>query len=178
MPARAISWDLRVLYDGVIYSRHSSLYVSSPALERGLWKWGWGHNWWWQTTGNMRYMLFGPQMPYSQALLHVLLLPGCQTSIQLGGHIQREAHNVICVLCLSCAQSTIIYLFIPILKIKREMKTHLFHYFFLHSSAFQLTKIHIYANMRHLFPPLPHMGDGSQARINDIASAVMFAAFH
>ncbi len=50
--------------------------------------------------------------------------------------------------------------------------------FFLHSSAFQLTKIHIYANMRHIFPPLPHMGDGSQARINDIASAVMFAAFH
>lgn len=54
------------------------------------------------------------------------------------------------------------------------MKTHLFHYFFLHSSAFQLTKIHIYANTRHLFPPLPHMGDGSQARINDIALAVMF----
>lgn len=54
------------------------------------------------------------------------------------------------------------------------MKTHLFHYFFLHSSAFQLTKIHIYANTRNLFPPLPHMGDGSQARINDIALAVMF----
>lgn len=71
-----------------------------------------------------------------------------------------------------------IYLFIPILKIKRKMKTHLFHYFFLHSSAFHLTKIYIYANMRHLFPPLPHMGDRSQARINDIALAVMFAAFH
>lgn len=53
-----------------------------------------------------------------------------------------------------------------------------FHYFFLHSSAFQLTKIHIYANMQHLFRPQPHMGDGSQARINDIATAVMFAAFH
>lgn len=106
------------------------------------------------------------------------LLSGSQTSILLRGHIQREADNVICVFCLSCAQSTIIYLFIPIPKIQREMKTHLFHYFFLHSSAFQLTKIHIYANMQHLFPPLPHMGDGSQARINDIASAVMFAAFH
>lgn len=60
------------------------------------------------------------------------------------------------------------------------MKTHLFHYFFfsLRSSAFQLTKIHIYANMRPLFPPQPRMGDGSQARINDIALAVMFAAFH
>lgn len=105
-------------------------------------------------------------------------LPACQTSIQLRGHIQREAHNLICVLCCSCAQSTTIYLFIPIPKIKREMKTHLFHYFFLHSSAFQLTKIHIYANMQHLLPPQPRMGDGSQARINDIASAVMFAAFH
>lgn len=82
----------------------------------------------------------------------------------------KEAYNLI------YAQSTIIVLFIPILK--REMKTHLFHYFILHSSAFQLTKIHIYANMRHLFPPLPHMGDGSLARINDIALAVMFAAFH
>lgn len=117
-------------------------------------------------------------MLLSQGLFHVLFLTGCQTSIQHRGHIQRDANNVICILCLSCAQSTIIYLFILILKIKREMKTHLFHYFFLHSSAFQLTKIHIYANMRHLFPPLPHMGDGSQARINDIASAVMFAAFH
>lgn len=58
------------------------------------------------------------------------------------------------------------------------MKTHLFHYFFSIQSAFQLTKIHIYANMQHLFPPLPRMGDGSQARINDIALAVMFAAFH
>lgn len=115
---------------------------------------------------------------YSQALLYVLLLPGCQTSIQLGGLIQREPRNVICVLCLSCARSTIVYLFILVLKIKREMKTHLFHYFFLHSSAFHPTKIHIYANPRHLFPLLPHMGDGSQARINDIASPVMFAAFH
>lgn len=68
--------------------------------------------------------------------------------------------------------------FVPMLKIKREMKTHLFSLFFFQSRAFQLTKIHIYANMRHLFPPLPHMGDGSRAWINDIASAVMFAAFH
>lgn len=114
----------------------------------------------------------------SSFLLLPACLPACQTSIQLRGCIQREAHNLICVLCWSCAQSTTIYLFIPILKIKREMKTHLFHYFFLHSSAFQLTKIHIYANMQHLLPPQPRMGDGSQARINDIASSVMFAAFH
>lgn len=58
------------------------------------------------------------------------------------------------------------------------MKAHLFPNFFLHSSAFQLTKIHIYANVWHFFPPLPHMGDASQARINDIALAVMFSAFH
>lgn len=74
-------------------------------------------------------------------------LTAYQTSIQLRGHIQRESCNLICLLCSSCAQSTTIYLFIPIPKIKREMKTHLFHYFFLHSSAFQLTKIHIYANV-------------------------------
>lgn len=62
------------------------------------------------------------------------------------------------------------------------MKTHLFHYFLLHSSAFQLTKIHIYANS--LTPSLPRLGplhtgrDRRRARINDIASQVMFAAFH
>lgn len=61
----------------------------------------------------------------------------------------------------------------------RRLKTHLFQCdFFLHLSTFQLTKIHIYANMLHLFLPQSHMGDESQARINDIASAVMFAAFH
>lgn len=71
------------------------------------------------------------------------------------------------------------FFFVRILKIKKGKWKHTFFIiFFLHSSAFQLTKIHIYANMRHLFPPLPHMGDGSQARINDIALAVMFAAFH
>lgn len=56
--------------------------------------------------------------------------------------------------------------------------THFFSIFPLHLSTFQLTKIHIYANMLHLSLPQPHMGDESQARINDIASAVMFAAFH
>lgn len=76
--------------------------------------------------------------------------------------------------------SIILFLFCPDPENKKKgkWKHTFFIIFFLHSSAFQLTKIHIYANMRHLFPPLPHMGDGSQARINDIASAVMFAAFH
>lgn len=62
-------------------------------------------------------------------------------------------------------------------KINRELKIHLLLFFFF-PSAFRPTKIHIYANMLHLFPPQPRMGDGSQARINDIALAVMFATFH
>lgn len=156
--------------------RYTPVYMCPLLLCRGSWENGFGGvtgSGKQQGTWDLRSMAHR-----CLSLLHILFQPGYQASIQLWGHIQREAHNVICVLCLSCAKSTIIYLFIPTMKIKREMKTHLFHYFFLHSSAFQLTKIHIYANMRHLFPPLPHMGDGSQARINDIASAVMFAAFH
>lgn len=31
-----------------------------------------------------------------------------QTCIELWGYVQTDAHNVICILCFSCAQSTII----------------------------------------------------------------------
>lgn len=111
-----------------------------------------------------RSMLFSPQMaarhPYSS---------GAST----------EERGSQCYLSSPVPSPPLSIYFFSILKIKRGNENTPFSlFFFLHPSAFHLTKIHIYANTRHLFPPLPHTGDGSQARINDIASAVMFGAFH
>jgi len=90
---------------------------------------------------------------------------------------KRHSQCYLCFLPVLCSVHHHLSIY-PDIENKEKIENTPFEILFLHSSTFQLTKIHIYANMLHLFPPQPRMGDRSQARINDIALAVMFAAFH
>lgn len=135
-----------------------------------LWKWVWslaaGGKW--QKT-SWRSMMYGEKIPPHWSPTPVWLpdtynVPGPYTernpTLFLSSPLSRPPSS----LCLSRYE-----------KINRELQIHLLLLF---PSPFRPTEIHIYANMLHLFPPQPRMGDGSQARINDIALAVMFATFH